>query len=528
MNRSGRSLAFVFQAVAAVVVLAAALSARADDFVNKVNALYADIAPAKRSDLVLLPLLAKMDPPPKSAATVQQAALLAANKEGWSEAAAWAQGANQMAILEAIALVTRESDWKQAYAFGQPYGVEGVSPDLVRAKLYTELGDPPTLAAAVHLYLPALEKVNCLVNVAATGLAAAGKPSDAIDLLINWIYFARQMADRQFHAEATWALTTIATTQERIRDVAYVDSLGPKQLEPQRILEQIKRLSEESLAYLDLDRMKFPQANHIASQQIVARVYIERNGINDKTFASTMSRLGSTEHPLRLFSEAARWRTVAGEQANWFDARERVEGVHGDWAARWKVDWYDHLNSTPTAYSMLDKNHFVAVADSTPDMNDLRTLRQVARTEGVGTRMALALDGYVLVNKLLPPTSTAIRPYWMTQLEVDPYNPQQGEKFRGARPSLEFFVPIRDEPRGERQAKQPHDMEVFTPNGEANFHVKLMDDVFVLYSWGSDNKKGYAKRIQNTPKTVQGADYLMWPPFISLYRQHLIDKGDIK
>ena len=50
---------------------------------------------------------------------------------------------------------------------------------------------------------------------------------------------------------------------------------------------------------------------------------------------------------------------------------------------------------------------------------------------------------------------------------------------------------------------------------------------FVLYSWGSDNKKGFAKRIQNTWKTAD-ADFLIWPPYQSLYRKHLIDKGDIK
>src|SRR5262245_29199055 len=54
----------------------AAPAARADDFVTKTNQLYADIAPANRSDVVLLPVLAKMDPPPKSASSIQQSGLL--------------------------------------------------------------------------------------------------------------------------------------------------------------------------------------------------------------------------------------------------------------------------------------------------------------------------------------------------------------------------------------------------------------------------------------------------------------------
>jgi hypothetical protein len=506
-------------------------AARADDYTNNANKPYLEIVPAKRSDVVLLPLLAKLDLPPKAVSTIQLAALVPAGKQGWSEAAAWAQGANQKAVLEGLATVTKvDDDWQrsnhQPYAFGQPYGADGVSPDLIRAKLYTELGDPPMLAAAQHLYLPVLDRVGCLVNVEATRLAADGKPSDAIDLLINWASFCRQMCDRQFFAEASWGLLNIARAHERIRDIAYLDvRSGKPALDKERIHDQLKRLREDATGYLDLDRMTFPLGNRIAAEQVIARVYVERSGINDQTFATTMSRLGSTEHPLRLFSEAARWRTVSSNQAPWFDARDKAKGLFDDWAMLWRVDWFDPRMSNPTVYSKLDKQHFASIDAAIPDMSELLQLRQVARVEGVGTRMSLALVGVTLTNGALPTVPTAVRPRWMTELEPDPYNINRQH---GAKPPLEFFVPIRDQRRTERQQKEPHRMDVFTPNGEDNFHVELFDDVFVLYSHGTDNKKGFAKRIQNTWKIVQDADFLVWPPYLSLYRTHLLDSGEIK
>jgi hypothetical protein len=45
---------------------------------------------------------------------------------------------------------------------------------------------------------------------------------------------------------------------------------------------------------------------------------------------------------------------------------------------------------------------------------------------------------------------------------------------------------------------------------------------------GSDNASTNAKRVQNVAEQVEGADYLMWPPVISLYRQHKLDAGEIK
>jgi len=509
--------------LAALVCLAAAAHARADEFVSRLNATYADIAQAKRSDLVLLPLIAKMDPAPRGVGTPDAAALLVAASPGWAEAASWAQAPNQVALIAAVTAVTKETDWRQAFAFGLPYGVEGVPSDLVRARLYTELGDPPTLAAAQHLYLPALDRLAALVNVEAGRLTETGKVSDAIDLLIGWSFFARQIMDRQFHDEASWGLAAIAAAQERIRDVAYIDFRAGRALDSARLAPQIKRLDEQD-GYLNLGRMRFPVGDRLGTEQIIARVYSPQGGVDDRTFAPTLSRLGSSEYPLRLFSEAARWRSVGPMQAGQFDAAARAKGVYDDFASRWTVDWYDARMALPTEFSRLDRAQFAPIDASTPDMVDLLGLRQLALVEIIGTRYALAHLGHFYTARSFAPVVTAIRPRWIQQLPPDPYNP---DRFRGAMPPLQFMVPMRDQDRRPNENPTPLEMEVVTQQGQ-NFAVRLRDDTFLLYSFGSDNGRNFARRIQNTASIVQGADYLIFPPIKSLYRQHLIDVGELR
>jgi len=94
-------------------------------------------------------------------------------------------------------------------------------------------------------------------------------------------------------------------------------------------------------------------------------------------------------------------------------------------------------------------------------------------------------------------------------------------------PPLQFMVPMRDQDRRPNENPTPLEMEVVTQQGQ-NFAVRLRDDTFLLYSFGSDNGRNFARRIQNTASIVQGADYLIFPPIKSLYRQHLIDVGELR
>ncbi|MDX2132778.1 MAG: hypothetical protein SFY69_12080 [Planctomycetota bacterium] len=517
------------RALAAAVVLASGcLVARAQsgDYLNQVNRAYAPIDASRRSDLVLLPLMAKMDAPPPEMDSLERAALLPASAPSFASVAAWAGAPAQRAVLDALARVTQETDWRRAYAFGQPYGFENVEPELIEAGLYTQLGDPPTLAAARHGYLPALDRVAILVNVEASRLVGEGKPGEAIDVLTNWAYLSRSMCDRQFFEEASWGLRSLAEALERIRDVAYVDSRGARAIKVDRLLEQLKRLS--CTEYLDLSRMQFPMADRAGAEQMLARVYVPRGRVDEQNFASAMARLGASDHPLRLFSEAARWGSAAGSQADWNVATEKVKGVYDDWQNRWLFDWFDRRQSLRTSWSAVqDEISSLAVLQATtPDMGELASLRQIAKVECVGTRTALAVLGATYQRQSAPPQLSAVRPRWVTELDDDPYNPSTRD--RGGKPPLEFFVPQRDTPAGEGGVKEPYAIDVVTSDPSRPLSLRLTDDVFVLYSWGSDNAKNFAKRTMNTSSVVQGADYLIWPPVVSLQRQHLMDLGQLK
>lgn len=521
-----------------VGVLAAAFTtillpahARADEFTDRANRTYASIPADRRSDTVLLPLLAKAEAPPRAVATRDAAALLPATAADFKAASDWAQAAPQTAVLKALADITKETDWRKSYAFGQPYGADYVAPEFIASRMYTDLGDPPTLAAAQHLYLPALDRLTCLVNVEATRLAADGKPGEAIDALTNLAYFSRQMCDRAFYEEAAWGLKNLAHTYERIRDIGYVDMRGtglppgPRQIDTNRLLEQMKRLAEEG-AYLDLSRMLFPAGDRIAVEQVVARVYIPRAGVNEQVFASTMARLGSTDHPLRLFSESGRWASEASRQANWFEATQKTAAVFDDWNRRWLASWFDRSQALVSEWTKLDAARFAAVTQGTPEAVALRDMRQIALVESVGTRAALAVLGTYYVNKSFPVQLSAVRPRWMNVLEIDPFNPTV--QSAGSRPPLEYFVPMRDTPLDDRGQPMPYPMEVVTTDPQRPLSLNMTADTFVLYSRGSDNSKDLAKKNQNTAQVVQNADYLIWPPVISLHRQRLLDLDQLK
>ncbi len=508
--------------IAAAATMTAATPAAADDFTDQANRPYAQIQGGQRSDTALLPVLAKLEPAPKAVETISQAMLLPANAAGWEEAAAWAQGKPQQEALQTLATITKERDWKKAKAFGQPYGIDGVPLEMIQAGLFTDLGDPPTLAAAKIQFLPSLDRLAILVHVEATRMAAAGKPNDAIDLLMNLMCLGRQMADRQLFPEVKWGLTQMKACAERIRDVAYVDSKGASATDASRLREQIKLLDDKSNAYLDVGRIAFPAGDRAAASQLVARMYRADGSVDEQVFATTMSRLGSTKRPLRLFSESGKWRTVAGGQADGAQAKQQVDALFNDWASRWTTPWFDKRMANVREYDRFERGQHAAAAAVVPDMSELQNLRHLVRVELAGTRTALGVFGYGKTIGKFPPQLTAIRPAWVPEIDVDPFNPTGAE---GKRPGYEFFVPVRD---AALVGAGGGAYEVEIVAGGTPFQVRLNDDTFVLYSVGSDNARNNAKRVQNTTDVVQGADYLIWPPAVSLVRQNLVDRGDLK
>ena len=57
-------------------------------------------------------------------------------------------------------------------------------------------------------------------------MANNGQPNEAIHVLIDWVFFSRQILDRELFIEVLWAANSMCRGLERIRDVAYVDFRG--------------------------------------------------------------------------------------------------------------------------------------------------------------------------------------------------------------------------------------------------------------------------------------------------------------
>lgn len=513
-------------ALAASCALGASALAQAPaavgDAVAQANRPYTFIEQPKRSDVVLLPALIKMDAPPASVSTPFRARLMSTQNPAFAEAQAWATGANQTAALAALAQITKATDLRDAMAFGLPYGADGVAPALVRAKAYVELGDPPTLASAQFLYFDWIVRLEILVNVEATRLSAEGKPNDAVELLSNLIYLGRQLCDRQMSPEIVLGLQIMSRSFERIRDVAYQDLLGPRAFDIDRLRAQITRLQSSDNAILDLSRVRPADGDRLGARQVVERLYGVGGQVDPVQFATTMARLSAGDKPLRLFSETGRWRALAGNQAPGTEALERTDAVYADFGSRWRTAWFDRIQGTPTVYSQLG-DRFAVVQSAAKDLQPMRLARQITLVEAAGARAALAIVGHTVANRAFPTQFSSVRPRFLPRLEHDPFNPTPSAT--GITP-LEYLLPARTGPAG---TGQPHEVEVVkeVPEvGNVNFKVTLKDDVFLLYSWGSDNARNFARRVQNTAQVVQGADYLLFPSELTLYRQFLRDKGE--
>ncbi|HZW09437.1 MAG TPA: hypothetical protein VFF69_05995 [Phycisphaerales bacterium] len=520
-------------AALAAASLGATAPARADEFVDRVNGFFESIRQDRRSDPVILRALAAMEDPPAGLRDPERAALLPAGSSGWDAIAAWAAGDAQGAVLAAIHEVGRDPGEQRPMAFGQPYGLAELGStaeqiELIQAGLYTDLGDPPLLSAAQHLYLERFDHAACLVHVEATRRASEGDAAGALELLADWIGFARQIADREFHEEKAWAFDAMDLAVRRIRDVVYGDFRAERTLDAPALKGAIDRIQDEQ-GPLSTDRIQLPRADFIGVEQLIATVMTARGRVRPEVFAPTMARLAATDRPLRLFGEAARWESVAESHVDWFAANDALASLRNDYAFRWQRDRTDPLLAQPYVVENFTasagfRDAVAVVTRSLPDMRDLFTKRLLLRVETVGSRGALGLVGFYYETHAYPLDLSAIRPRYVRELEGDPFaQPSQG----GRRPPLTFFVPIRDtkDRFSDRQTPPPHEISVLTPDAP-NVMISLRDDQFVLYSVGPDGARQWAEEVQNTADAPAGRDYLLWPPVMSIVRDSLAQSGD--
>jgi hypothetical protein len=512
-----------FSIFASGVIAVAALfatPARADEYVDRANQLIGKIPDSRRSDLVVLPAIAKMDKPPEAISEKLGAVLLDASSPGWPSYAEWVNKPAQRATLEALAEVTGNNAYSTRMVFALPYGVEGVPPEFVEQDMYVELGDPPTLAAAKFAYLERLDTLWDCVAVEANRLLADGKPADALKVLKNALFFFRQIADRPSSHEKVYAMTKMLLVIETALDVVYRDSrsASPK-LTPDELRDAIKGDAERDL--LSIERIGFADYDRIAGEQLASKLFLPNGKINPATFAPTMSRVASGDRPLRLFSEAGYWERQAARHKGGVETKKAMADVANDFAKRWSLDQFDPYLSRPSDYETL--GHAGGMSTVVPvyaQTSLLLPLRQRLRAEISGARMAMGVQAFVLKNKSLPPDFSAIRPAFVSDIETDPY--LSGKK------RMSYFVPIRDENQSGTDAGNPHEVRVFQMPEYPNFSSKLGRDQFVIYSAGPDQSLDWAHDATQANPEYKAGDFLLWPPRISLLRQYLTEQGLLK
>lgn len=435
---------------AARAACAAELSASDAAFIDRANALAGPLSGTTDAAAELAPAILAMAPAPASIPTVRAATLLTPASARWAEAEAWATGEPQKKALEVLARVT---DPKAKYMFALKYGRAAADPAWVKGGFFVDLGDPPTLAGAKFLYLEKLDELSKLCTVEAARRVSKDDAKGAYALLTHWLRLGRMMADREFLEEKVWGFNAVSAAAERFRDLLYQNE---KAFTPEVLIETVKELAERNLL---LHRMRLPEGDRLAGEQLIARTITERGGPNPDTFAATLARLGAKGRPLTTFAEAAYWGQVESQHAGWFDVREQLDKVWGDWKKRWGFDNpNEKLLKLPTDYSRMDKVRFALVDAVMRPLGALIPARELLYLELSGTRMALAVMGFKRAQDQLPPNIKAVEPRFIKDNEPDFYN---YDPLKDQTQVLRYWVPIRDQTWGERELPRPHEMTVF-------------------------------------------------------------------
>lgn len=533
--RNTRGFAWLVAAAVLAVGMVAVPSVRAqaDDALESINRQFSQVPMDKRSDLILLPVLVEIEAPPASLTTLtqswitrpaQRAALLAAKGPDWAAWKAWAEGDKQKAVLATLPKMTEELDARRAFAFAQPYGTEGVSVDLITKEMYTDLGDPPLLARARHLYMPKLEHMETLVQVEASRLADMGQVDDALTLVVQWALFARQFADRPMLVEKLFAMEALELSMIRLRDIAYNDFRSEnRKATVAKLVEVFEKLLPR--AYTDLERLTLPEGEYAAKLQLIGRVMEPGGGVNEREFSKELARITTVDRPLRRFAAAAYWDEVRGAHAGDLETRQKLEALRSDWMTRWNLSYFDQVLQNKTEYekTVRGRAKFALLDVGLGRIEDLFTIRQRLKVEGAGTRMGFAAYAFVVANNRIPPGLAAVRPTFTkgAPIDKDPFSSPRN------RLDLQFFVPGKDTPRGPQGQEVPYVIGMFPPKPLPEFEVPMRSDQFVIYSVGLDDLASMCLNATQDRGGVRG-DYLLWPPFVSLGREYLREKGELR
>jgi hypothetical protein len=494
-----------------------------DGFLDQINKRPSEIRADRRADKILLPAMAKMQPPPAEVTADLEAGpawvlIDASVAARWAKMEAWAKGETQQAAIKAVADATKQFDRNDpGMGWGLPYGATSEAAEAVRLDLHVDLGaEEPTIAEADPRYLGRLAWVEMLAHVEATRLLASGDASGAMNTLINLFYLGRELADRELAVEVRRGFDIMTLALSRVRDVAYEDFRAQRKLGVADLRSFIKRLDDDALK---LERIRFPVGDRVGIEQLIARAYGNGGKPDAAKLGPMLARIATREQPLRIFNESARWREAAKSMGDRKSMEDALGRVYGDWTTRWPIDPFDARMRATFEYNLVSKGRYPLVGMLT-DLTAFYDQRQILKTEAVGTRASLGLLGYYYEHRAFARTITSARPQWLGEKEADPYNPE--ERNRGGVPPLRYTRPVTDDAQ-----KRPHAMTVVTGSGY-NFRLNLDDSVWLIWSVGSNNTNDFARYVQNTAQRVTAADYVIWPPVESLTRQHLKDLDALK
>lgn len=517
----------------------------------------------------LFPALAAMEPLPDVAIELRDLSLMTPDDPRWGKWEGWAKAAPQQAVIAALKKVAARSG---RYVLGLKYGESNADSAWVKAGLYVDLGKPELLAGATRgaKYLDRLDLLNKLCTVEAARLAKEKQAKDAMDLLVAWARFGRIVADRPFAAEKIWAYQTMLDGLERLRDIACSHP-------------DLFTAAETKIAVDELDirsfqpeRIRFPGGERAALQELMARVIEERGGPKPGVFAATMAGLTSQGRSVNRFAQAGYWSQIEAGHANWFETRDQIAKVLGDWEKRWNLNnIFDPIMDTQTDWTRTEIARFAIIHEVLQGVDVLFDMRIMLQTELLGTRAAMGVVGYRATMKNWPPELVAVQPRFIDKLDPDPWF---FEPVRERRQDFRFYVPIRDEIFTEQQVPEPRpvavnmsaadvapadsttppapaatpaepeddglsgidfgdepaapakpapapvsttpaapgatsQMPIFAHEGPP-FVIGLTESDFVLYSVGPDGIAGFAESVG-----YGGNDILIWPPVLTLERR---------
>ncbi|GAB4544030.1 MAG: hypothetical protein Tsb0013_00790 [Phycisphaerales bacterium] len=441
------------------LTLAPGALAGENEFVDRATELGAATPGTINAADILFPALIDMDQPPMDLSIgsgMDAMLMLQPGDSDWRKLERWAEGDAQQAVLEAMTTIT-DTESKQPYVLGIPFGFEDTDPEYMTAGLWIELPTDDLLSSAKFHYLDKAESAAALALFEAMRLAEQGEGKASLGMLIDCLHYGKLLSERPTVEETLSGFSIMRIASERTRDVLYT---YPDSFEADDIVELGEEFDDRVLRPRQI---AFPGVERVAAQQLLARLFQERGGVKAGAFAQTFAMLEADDKPLRRLSEAARFRDASRAQADWFDHYEWIEKVFGDLEARWRVPgWRDPLLDKTPQFEQADGRTLAMIKYAAEDAKNLREIRSALEVDLGGTMNAMGVVAFRKQNGTLPPELSAVEPRYVNKLFKDPYHPN--ERYTGnVFYDMTYWVPVRDQEFGWREEVKPWDVQVLLP-----------------------------------------------------------------